>query len=211
MDDNALQPLDIALTALLTQLSPASRKQLSREIARDLRHSQMQRIRAQRNPDGSRYTQRKAQVLTVQRGMKFVWRGETRSLKNWQYRKGKNGTVITGYDTERKGLRTFYRNDIQQMLEKKTDRLQTNKGSKKTRMFKKLATARYLRLSASDKEAVIFFAPKVAAVARVHQFGLTERMRGKHIDVQYPQRRLLGLTPQDIAHIEAQILAHLTR
>ncbi|PHM51738.1 tail protein [Xenorhabdus sp. KK7.4] len=210
MDDD-LQPLDSALTALLTQLSPASRKQLARDIARDLRKSQMQRIRAQRNPDGSRYSQRKAQILTVQKGMKFVWRGETRSLKNWQYRKGKNGKVITGYDTERKGLRTFYRNDIQQMLEKKTDRLQTSKGSKKTRMFKKLATARYLRLSASDKEAVIFFAPKVANVARVHQFGLKERQRGKQIEVKYPERRLLGLTPQDIQHIEEQILAHLTR
>ncbi|WFQ80921.1 phage virion morphogenesis protein [Xenorhabdus sp. SF857] len=211
METDELQPLDTALTALLTQLSPASRKQLAREIARDLRQSQMQRIRAQRNPDGSRYTQRKAQILKVQRGMKFVWRGETRTLKNWQIRKGKNGEVITGYDAERKGLRTFYKNDIQRFLEVKTDRINTHKNSRKTRMFKKLATARYLRLSASDKEAAIFFAPKVATVARVHHFGLKERMRGKNIEVQYPSRRLLGLTAQDIAHIEEQILAHLTR
>ncbi|PHM73713.1 phage virion morphogenesis protein [Xenorhabdus kozodoii] len=211
MDDNALQPLETALTALLTTLSPASRKQLARDIARDLRQSQMQRIRAQRNPDGSRYTQRQAQVLTVQRSMQFVWRGETRKLKSWQFRKGKNGMVITGYDAERKGQRTFYKNDIQRVLEVKSDRINTRKNSKKTRMFKKLATARYLRLSATDKEAVIFFAPKAATVGRVHQFGLKERMRGKNIDVKYPARRLLGLTPQDIAHIEAQILAHLTR
>ncbi|CAM3293406.1 phage virion morphogenesis protein [Xenorhabdus nematophila] len=211
MDNDELQPLDTALTALLTQLSPASRKQLSRDIARDLRRSQMQRIRAQRNPDGSRYTQRKAKVLTVQRGMKFVWRGETRTLKNWQIRKGKNGKVITGYDADRKGVRTFYRDDIQRILEKKSDRLTTRKTSAKTRMFKKLATARYLRLSATDREAVIFFAPKAAAVARVHQFGLKERMHGKNIEVHYPARRLLGLTTQDIQHIEEQILAHLTR
>ncbi|WP_340611636.1 phage virion morphogenesis protein [Xenorhabdus bharatensis] len=55
MMDDDLQPLDSALTALLTKLSPASRKQLARDISRDLRKSQMQRIRAQRNPDGSRY------------------------------------------------------------------------------------------------------------------------------------------------------------
>ncbi|OKP03927.1 phage virion morphogenesis protein [Xenorhabdus eapokensis] len=211
MDDNALQPLDTALTALLTQLSPAGRQQLAREIARDLRQSQLHRIRAQRNPDGSRYTQRKAQVIQVQRGMTFVWRGETRTLKNWQIRKGKSGEVITGYDAERKGVRTFYKNDIQRFLAVKIDRINTRKNSKKTRMFKKLATARYLRLSASDKEAAIFFAPKVATVARVHHFGLKERMRGKNMEVNYPSRRLLGLTPQDIAHIEAQILTHLTR
>ncbi|CDG87915.1 phage virion morphogenesis protein [Xenorhabdus bovienii] len=211
MENDELQPLDTALAALLTQLSPASRKQLARDIARDLRQSQMQRIRSQRNPDGSRFTQRKAKILTVQRGMKFVWRGETRTLKNWQTRKGKNGQVITGYDTERKAVRSFYKNDIQRRLEVKTDRINTRKASKKTRMFKKLATARYLRLSANDREAVIFFAPKVAAVARVHQFGLKERMRGKNMTVKYPERRLLGLTPQDIQHIEEQILSHLTR
>lgn len=206
-----MDTLDTALTALLTKMSPARRKQLTREIARDLRKSQMQRIRAQRNPDGSRYTQRKAQVMTVQKGMKFIWRGETRSLKNWQFRKGKNGEVLTGYDIERKGLRSFYKADIQRILEMKTERLAIRKNSKKSRMFKKLATARYLRLSATDKEAAIFFAANVAAIARVHHYGLKERMRGKNITVQYPTRRLLGLTPQDIAHIEDQILDHLTR
>ncbi len=207
MDNDDLQPLETALTALLTQLSTTNRKQLARDIARDLRQSQMQRIRAQRNPDGSRYTQRKARVLKVQRGMKFLWRGETRSLKNWRYSKDK----ITGYDVDRKGVRTFYRDDIQRILEQKTDRINTRKASKKARMFKKLATARYLRLSATDREAVISFAPKVAAIARVHHFGLAEKMRGKNITVKYPERRLLGLTPQDITHIEEQILAHLTR
>ncbi|MGJ0629396.1 phage virion morphogenesis protein [Xenorhabdus bovienii] len=119
--------------------------------------------------------------------------------------------MITGYDTERKAVRSFYKNDIQRILEVKTDRINTRKASKKTRMFKKLATARYLRLSANDREAVIFFAPKVAAVARVHHFGLKERMRGKNMTVKYPERRLLGLTPQDIQHIEEHILSHLTR
>ncbi|MBD2783787.1 phage virion morphogenesis protein [Xenorhabdus sp. DI] len=207
MDNDELQPLDSALTTLLAKLSPASRRQLARDIARDLRQHQMQRIRAQRNPDGSRYTQRKALVLKVQRGMKFIWRGETRTLKNWRYSKDK----VTGYDVDRNGLRTFYRDDIQRILEQKTDRINTSKASKKTRMFQKLATARYLRLSATDREAVVSFAPKVAAIARVHHFGLTEKMRGKNIEVKYPARRLLGLTPQDIAHIEEQILAHLTR
>ncbi|MCA6220062.1 phage virion morphogenesis protein [Photorhabdus antumapuensis] len=211
MNSDALQPLDTALTALLNQLSPISRKQLARDIARDLRQSQMQRIRSQRNPDGSRFTQRKAQALTIQHGMKFIWRGEPRTLKGWQIRKGKKGETITGYDAERKGQRTFYKCDIQRFLDVKTDRISTRKSNKKARMFKKLATARYLRLSANDRKAVIFFAPKVAAIARVHQFGLRERMKGKNIEVKYPSRRLLGLTQSDIQHIEDQILFHLTR
>ncbi|WP_419177177.1 phage virion morphogenesis protein, partial [Providencia rustigianii] len=48
--------------------------------------------------------------------------------------------------------------------------------TKQTRMFKKLATARFLRMYNSDKEAVIYFLPSAGNIAGVHQFGLTERI-----------------------------------
>lgn len=48
-----LQQLHRWADGLLAKLSPASRTQLAREIARSLRQSQSQRITAQKNPDGS--------------------------------------------------------------------------------------------------------------------------------------------------------------
>lgn len=58
MDD--LQALDDWLAPLLANLTPTKRRQLARQLARDLRRSQAQRIAAQLNVDGSRYEARKA-------------------------------------------------------------------------------------------------------------------------------------------------------
>src|SRR5699024_4439539 len=45
----------------IRQLEPRQRKQLNRNIARDLRRRQRERIKAQQNPDGSPYEPRKPQ------------------------------------------------------------------------------------------------------------------------------------------------------
>lgn len=47
---------------LLASLSPAGRKSLAAELAKDLRKSQQQRIAAQQNPDGTAYAPRKPQL-----------------------------------------------------------------------------------------------------------------------------------------------------
>ncbi|CAM3950263.1 phage virion morphogenesis protein [Xenorhabdus thuongxuanensis] len=207
MTNNDTLRLDSELSALLGRMSPGQRRQLAKEISRDLRRSQIRRIQQQKNPDGSHYTKRKASFVTVQREMRFLWRGQQRHLKNWQSR----GQMITGYDVDKKAVRSFRKDDIQRFISIKQDRISTERKTKQTRMFKKLATARFLRTYNSENEAAIYFLPSAANIARVHQFGLKERMRGKNISVQYPARQLLGLTTQDIAHIEEQILAHLTR
>jgi phage virion morphogenesis protein len=49
--------------ALLGQLSPAGRRTVMRDVARELRRSQQKRIAAQRNPDGSAYEPRKAKAV----------------------------------------------------------------------------------------------------------------------------------------------------
>lgn len=61
MTDN-LQALEDWAGALLNRLEPKARRQLCQSIARDLRRSQQQRIRAQRNPDGTPYAPRKKQL-----------------------------------------------------------------------------------------------------------------------------------------------------
>ncbi len=70
-----LQHLDDWLTPLLENVGPAARRALARDLARDLRRSQQQRIAAQLNPDGSRYAPRKAALRdrkgSVRRGAMF--------------------------------------------------------------------------------------------------------------------------------------------
>lgn len=56
-----LQPLQAKLDALIAQLSPIKRKQLTRTIGRMLATSQRQRIAHQQNPDGSTFAPRKPQ------------------------------------------------------------------------------------------------------------------------------------------------------
>ncbi|HCE8947488.1 TPA: phage virion morphogenesis protein [Morganella morganii] len=203
MSEQSLDALEHELAGLLARVSPAERKKLSREIVRNLRNSQIKRIREQKNPDGSAYTRRKAQFITVQREMKFIWRGQQRSLKNWQ----QNKRMITGFDTDKSAVRSFRKGDIQRFVSVKKDRIKVKGKSKQTRMFKRLATARYMRIFASENEASVYFAPAAANIAAVHQFGLKERLR--NMDIQYPSRQLLGYSPEDVRRIESLLIDFL--
>ncbi|MCG9124968.1 phage virion morphogenesis protein [Laribacter hongkongensis] len=58
----SLAVLESELAGLLQQTGPAARRQLAREIGRELRRSQQKRIAAQQNPDGSRFAPRKPQL-----------------------------------------------------------------------------------------------------------------------------------------------------
>ncbi|WP_272578473.1 phage virion morphogenesis protein [Providencia sp. PROV260] len=205
MNDDTLRQLDSELTHLLNRMSQGQRRQLAKEITRDLRRTQIKRISQQKNPDGSPYTKRKANFITVQREIQFMWHGQKRTLRNWRG----NSKTITGQDANKKAQRSFRKSDIQRYISIKKDKISTERKTKQTRMFKKLATARFLRAYNSDKEAVIYFLPSAANIAGVHQFGLTERIGNAKIT--YPSRQLLGLTPQEIRHIENQIIDFLSR
>ncbi|MEQ4653038.1 phage virion morphogenesis protein [Providencia rettgeri] len=205
MNDDTLRQLDSELTHLLTRMSQGQRRQLAKEITRDLRRTQIKRISQQKNPDGSPYTKRKANFITVQREIQFMWHGQKRTLRNWRG----NSKTITGQDANKKAQRSFRKSDIQRYISIKKDKISTERKTKQTRMFKKLATASFLRAYNSDKEAVIYFLPSAANIAGVHQFGLTERIGNAKIT--YPSRQLLGLTPQEIRHIESQIIDFLSR
>ncbi|MDL4385831.1 phage tail protein [Citrobacter braakii] len=203
MSEHALDALEHELAGLLARVSPAERKKLSREIVRDLRKSQIKRIREQKNPDGSAFTRRKAQFITVQREMRFIWRGQQRSLKNWQ----QNKRIITGFDVNKGAVRSFRKGDIQRFIAVKKDRIKVKGKSKQTRMFKRLATARYMRAFSNENEAAIFFAPAAANIAAIHQYGLKEKLR--NLDIQYPSRQLLGFSADDTRRIEAAIIDFL--
>ncbi|UJB33760.1 phage virion morphogenesis protein [Chromobacterium sp. Beijing] len=59
---DALALLDSKLSGLLSQLGPAQRRTLARQIVASLRASQQQRIRLQQNPDGSGFEARRPQL-----------------------------------------------------------------------------------------------------------------------------------------------------
>lgn len=68
----------------------------------------------------------------------------------------------------------------------------TKKGRIKRQMFSKLRTAKYLKTAASAESASVQFAGKVQRIARVHHYGLRDRVSPKGAEVRYVKRRLLG-------------------
>ena len=130
MDD--LQRVDDWLAALLANLEPAARNRMMRQLAQELRRSQQQNIRLQRNPDG------------------------------------------TAFEVRRVTARS-------------------KKGRIKRQMFAKLRTTKYLKTTASADSASVQFDGKVQRIARVHHYGLRDRVSRKGPEVRYAERRLLGV------------------
>ncbi|MDU3926026.1 MAG: phage virion morphogenesis protein [Enterobacter asburiae] len=130
MDD--LQRVDDWLAALLANLEPAARNRMMRQLAQELRRSQQQNIRLQRNPDG------------------------------------------TAFEARRMTARS-------------------KKGRIKRQMFAKLRTTKYLKTAATADSASVQFEGKVQRIARVHHYGLRERVSRRGPEVRYAERRLLGI------------------
>lgn len=64
------------------------------------------------------------------------------------------------------------------------------KGRIKSQMFAKLRTAKYLNIVASADSASVQFEGKVQRIARVHHYGLRDRVSRKEPEVRYAERRL---------------------
>lgn len=62
-----LQPIVDRLEALIANLSATERRRLATEVARSLRASQAKRIRDNKNPDGTQFTDKKPQPQLRQR------------------------------------------------------------------------------------------------------------------------------------------------
>lgn len=92
---------------------------------------------------------------------------------------------------------------------RKRQPLRARKGRIKREMFAKLRTNRFMKASGNDSEAVVAFTGKVQRIARVHQFGLKDRPGRNREEVPYPERQLLGFSPDDTRLIENLIIDHL--
>lgn len=65
---NGLEAFDGRLAALIANLSPATRKEMARNIAKRLRASQQQNIKRQQAPDGTPFAPRRAQPVREKKG-----------------------------------------------------------------------------------------------------------------------------------------------
>ncbi|KZP73652.1 phage virion morphogenesis protein [Enterobacter hormaechei] len=89
------KPFDDRLNGLIAALSPAARRKLAGEIAKELRKSQQQRIKLQRAPDGSPYQARKRQPLRAKNGR--IKRAMFQKLRTSRYMKAtgrENSAVV---------------------------------------------------------------------------------------------------------------------
>jgi phage virion morphogenesis protein len=81
-------------------------------------------------------------------------------------------------------------------------------------MFRKLKT-RFLKMESSAESAVVGFAGQVERIARVHQYGLRDRIRNRGRsagpEYQYPAREMIGFSAADVEMITDLILSHLSR
>ncbi|WP_068871207.1 phage virion morphogenesis protein [Edwardsiella tarda] len=145
-----LNRVDDWLTALLANLEPAARSRMMRELAQQLRRTQQQNIRLQRNPDGSGYEPRKVTV-------------------------------------------------------------RSKKGRIKRQMFAKLRTTKYLKTAASTDSASVDFAGQVQRIARVHHYGLRDRVGRKGPEVRYAKRKLLGFNSEIETSIFDLLILWLSR
>jgi len=100
--------------------------------------------------------------------------------------------------------------DGSQFAPRKPQKLRKKKGRLRQRMFTKMARAKWLKAKTTATSASIEFVGKAGQIARVNQYGLRDKVNKRGLEVQYPQRELLGLTDSEIDMIEDLVLAAIS-
>jgi phage virion morphogenesis protein len=76
----------------------------------------------------------------------------------------------------------------------------------KAAMFEKLRTNTHLKIKADANQIEVGFTGKVARIARVHQYGLRDKVSHTGPEVKYEERKLLGFSETDRELIRRSIL-----
>ena len=83
-------------------------------------------------------------------------------------------------------------------------------GRRRGKMFVRLKAAKWLRMRAFPERAIIDFKGSAAHIARVHHFGLRDKIDPKRsLTVKYPARELLGVADHDIDVLEDILYEHV--
>lgn len=95
---------------------------------------------------------------------------------------------------------------------RKPQKFRKKAGKIKRKMFTKLRTTKFLRTSANSNSATVKFINSVSRIARIHHYGLRDRVnKNNSWTVNYPSRRLLGINQKDCKMIEQITITHLAR
>lgn len=94
-----VQRYEDQLAGLLAQIDGKARRQLAREIAKQLRQSQQRRIAAQLNPDGSAFAPRKPQIRERKGKLRRTMFAKLRTTKYLKTEATANAAV-TGFVSE---------------------------------------------------------------------------------------------------------------
>ncbi|ARS98725.1 TPA: phage virion morphogenesis protein [Klebsiella pneumoniae] len=207
-NDAIFHQLDEAFSAILSGMSLSGRQRTARSIGTTLRRSQSQRIGRQTAPDGTPYPKRSRRVLRLQAGIGFIWQGEKRRLRNWRATRGSRGRMLTGFDEDRGAVRSFYTEDIERYLNISFNERRQNI-TKPDPMFRRLRTARFLKTRATADGVEVGYSGVAARIARVHQFGLRDKVNSSGAMATYPRRELLGLSKADRMAIARQVIDSL--
>lgn len=207
--------------ALLRGVSSGQRRALMRQMARDLVISQRQRIRAQRQPDGSAFAARKPkpQPVTGRGTACFLYPsgggGEPRRVIMKSFTWG-TGRMMTGFDIEAGAIRSFEFDKIVKWLPVPEEhrnaggsRLRRRGGLRRRAMFRRLATSRFLKTGTDDQGFWVGFSGKISQIADVHQRGLRDKPSLRAKAVPYPKRELLGATTADRERLLDLLYDHL--
>jgi hypothetical protein len=204
---------------LLRQLGSGERRSLLRKMARAIQKSQSDRIGRQKDPEGGAFAARRPrrEMKPGAYAVRFLYpKGATDPrtvyMKSWVHQ----GPLMTGYDIEAGGIRSFFYDKVARYLP--VDASEQNAGAGKLRrkgtirqqaMFRKLRNGRNLRVGATDVEAWIGFTGRTAEIARIHQDGLTDKPSLKGRAVRYAKRGLLGLTEAEQSRALDMLLSHV--
>lgn len=207
--------------ALIRSLSSGQRRGLMRRMARTLAQSQRDRIAAQRQPDGGQFEARKEKAAPVTgRGATcFLYPtgggGEPRKVIMKSFAWG-NGRMMTGFDIEAGAIRSFAFDRVVKWLPVPDEhknagggKLRRRGGLRRRAMFRRLASARFLRTGADDQGFWVGFSGKVSAIANVHHYGLRDKPSLRAKEVPYARRELLGATPADREQLLDLLYTHL--
>lgn len=85
----------------------------------------------------------------------------------------------------------------------------TKPGRIRRKMFAKLKTTKYLKAQASANQAQIAFVSHVQRLARVHHYGLLDRISAKGGYMKYTSRPLLGINEKVETTIIRTLSEHL--
>ena len=79
------------------------------------------------------------------------------------------------------------------------------KDGSRRKMFKRLRLAKHLKTKASANHVQIGFNGNAARIARVHHYGLTDRVKERGVKVKYARREMLGLSARDNDDVDAAV------